>query len=404
MTLYSPVVITENEEAAKEALNRGWHVVRRYPGSDKVITITGNDVLCGIPSPTFSIIEGSLDVNTAPIWKYVLNWIAGHVLRPLLVVEPGDYLTELALWAASSRGWPIGALIREEPAPTASTLALLTASSGFFIPDEALSDSLTSLAGVPVTHLEDTPLISITARQPLAPRTKLPGVTNVLMVTYGAGSEPAVRRAQEWYEELQGDEHADIAVDVCSTTDWLASSGRTHRVGDFWSANWAASDHALSEAVSRFLRPELPGAFEVTQLVGGLWPKALERYFNGRGHDHYDVVLFTGEPAYYDLAAFAKSRWYATVILDYPEPRPALPHSEWSAEAGQQFDSFARGLNFSGDIITAPDSSTAQLVAPCSPEFSVEVVSSGRGAAPGRSMAEVIRDAGDHAYVHPAMP
>jgi len=71
VTLYSPVVFSDDEDVAADALARGWHVVSHV--NENVVRVTGNTVLCGLPQPRFSIAGGSLDAASTPVWRYVLN-------------------------------------------------------------------------------------------------------------------------------------------------------------------------------------------------------------------------------------------------------------------------------------------------------------------------------------------
>ena len=110
--LHTPVVVFEDQEIRSEALRRGWRVVTRHPANPQVLMLSGCGTPCGIPQPTMSIFHGSLDPESLPVWRYVLNWLTRFVHNPLLVVQADDYLTDLALWASATRNWPIGAIVR----------------------------------------------------------------------------------------------------------------------------------------------------------------------------------------------------------------------------------------------------------------------------------------------------
>lgn len=402
MTLYSPVVVTEDQRSIDVALSRGWHVVRRYPGSIKVLTITGNDVLCGIPTEGFSLTDGTLDASHTPVWNYVLDWIDGHVLRPMLIVEAGDDFTDLALWAASSRGWPIGALMTRIPEFDAQTVALLNSADGAFLPNDAVANDLAQAWPHHVAHLADAPMVPIEPSRPIPPRTRRQGLTKVLVVAHDAGSatDEASRRAQQWRDALQPDPEVDVefALDIATAAAWPGMPERTHRVPDLGAANWVREGETLDKASHRLSHGDVR-PFPVTRQVAGTWNQALERYFAGRAVDHYDVVILTGPPWFFDFAAYAKKNWYAATVLDYLTPLPDEGRSAWSDEAIDDARYLQRGWNMSASVVTVPTEDIAQKIEPGGPESRIEVVPTTRDAA--LLMASLVRELGDHSFSHP---
>ncbi|MBB1482825.1 hypothetical protein H5392_02990 [Tessaracoccus sp. MC1865] len=403
MTLFSPVVITEDENAAEAALARGWHVVRRYPGSDKVITINGNPVLCGIPAPELRIADCALDDQFTPVWNYVLNWIAGHVLRPLLVVEPNDYLTDLALWSASSRGWPVGALVTGSPELTPQAVALLSAADGLFVPDGVRIEAFEQEWSVPYSLLEHAPMVSVAPRRPLPPRKRVVDATKVLLVAHdaGAGSTLAAQRAGLLFDYLEAT-GGDVSVDVASAMTWPDAPARMHRVLDLDAANWAPGRGPTSGTANHLFDKGNSRPYPVTRMVGGTWNRALERYFDTRANDHYDVVVITGHPAYFDFASFARRRWYARTVLDYPAPF-AASHVEWPEDVRADVHNLEHGFNLNVDAIMVPDQAGAGLVVRSNPASDIVVVPTpgGGSTTAAADFRALIRRLGDHSFSPP---
>ncbi|GAA4895464.1 hypothetical protein GCM10025789_11200 [Tessaracoccus lubricantis] len=379
MTLYSPVVFTDDPAVAAQSLARGWRVVSRHPDNPQVIRLTGNPVLCGIPQPTMNIATGSLDATSTPVWNYVLNWLGQHVPRPLPVVAPNDWLTELALWAAGSRGWPFGVLLTEQPVLSPQAIALMTAAEGFFIPDAGVGEAFTRSWPAPVRELEDATLVDVSPPSPVPNRKALEGVTRVLLVAYYGGPSPTVgvQRVNYWFEQMEELSGGTVTVDYAVATPWPDAPGHVHRVPDLWTGNLVVNGSPLGPAATTLLEDGLNRPYPYTRQVAGFWTWALERYFTPRD-DEYDVVILSGNPyPYFDFAAFARRTWHARVILDYRDPFVGNPRHKWGAEARKDAEYLEAGWNLDADVVTVVNQGCKDVTVRGSAQTRIEIVPNG---------------------------
>ncbi|MHA7862030.1 glycosyltransferase family protein [Tessaracoccus sp. Y36] len=379
MTLYSPVVFTDDPTVAEQSLARGWRVVSRHPDNPQVIRLTGNPVLCGIPQPTMSIANGSLDAESTPVWNYVLNWLSQHVPRPMPVVAPNDWLTELALWAAGSRDWPFGVLLTGQPVLTPQAIALMTAAKGFYVPDPAVAEAFTRSWPAPVQHLEPTPLVDLAREHPVPNTKALDGVTRVLLVAYYGGPSPTVgvQRVNYWFEQMEMLSDGAVTVDYAVATPWPDAPEHVHRVPDLWTGNLVFNGSPLSPAATTLLADGVARPYPYSRQVAGFWNWALERYFDKRD-DEYDVVILSGNPyPYFDFASYARRRWTARVILDYRDPFVGNPRHTWGAEAKKDAEYLEAGWNLDADIVTVVNQGCKDVTVRGSAQTRIEIVPNG---------------------------
>ena len=359
--LHTPVVVSEDQEIRSEALRRGWRVVTRHPANPQVLMLSGCGTPCGIPQPTMSIFHGSLDPESLPVWRYVLNWLTRFVHNPLLVVQADDYLTDLALWASATRNWPIGAIVTHPLSQSAQAYALHGSAVGFL-----------SLAGTGLEpELEDEPLVLVQStadmREPEQAGTIQRDHTRVLVVGYPTTDDPESSRTFQWARELSARGlDTDLALPGRKRS---STEGRIHRIPDLGQANLVTSEAPLSASLDQFVRFEQSRPFQIRETVGGMWGWAFERYFDRR-RDEYDVVIIVGPPCgYFDIASYAHRKWYARVVLDYESPLPEVIDPAVSEDARD----VAKGWNFNADLIVVRDRPAAEAVVRSSPDQRVEV-------------------------------
>ncbi len=380
MTLYTPVVFSDDPVVQAEARARHWRVVERHPGNPQVLQLAGVPDLCAIPQAKMSIAGGSLDDTSAPVWNYVLNWLERFVHRPMPVVAANDYATELALWATSSRGWPLGALVSgTKPVNTPQTVSLFTAADGFFIPDATLADSFSSTWPAPVQLFPATPLVEVVASHPEPPTRREPGVTRVLLVGYYAGPCPTVgvQRINYWFEQLETLSGGRITADLAVATPWPDAPPRVHAVRDLGPANLASTQGPLEAAARALFAASDQRSYPVIKQVAGLWNLRLEEYFDDRD-DEYDVVIISGNPfPPFEFARYAERRWYARTILDYRDPFALSPRIKLSAEALHDARDIEKGWNTGASIVTVVNDACADLVVPAGPDRRIEVIPNG---------------------------
>ena len=380
MSLYTPVVFSDDPRVQAAARARHWRVVEHHPESPGVLRLTGVADLCAIPHPKMTIAGGSLNEESAPVWTYVLNWLDRFVHKPMPIVAANDYATELALWATSSRGWPLGALIDGGvPVNTPQAVSLFTAADGFFIPDETLAATFSSAWPTPIRLLPETPLVEVVASHSPPPTRRSPGVTRVLLVGYYAGPCPTVgvQRINYWFEQLETLSGGLITADLALATPWPDAPARVHAVRDFGPANLASDQGPLSPEARALFTGSGELSYPVIKQVAGLWNRRLEEYFDDRD-DEYDVVIISGNPfPPFEFARYAERRWYARTILDYRDPFSLSPRIKLSPEASHDARDIEKGWNMGASIVTVVNDACVELVVPGGPDDRIEVIPNG---------------------------
>ncbi|MGO1385309.1 MAG: hypothetical protein ACTHU1_11065 [Arachnia sp.] len=380
MTLYTPVVFSDDPVVQAAARSRHWRVVERVPGSPHVLRMAGVSDLCAIPQPRMSIADGSLDDESAPIWTYALNWLERFVHRPMPVVAANDYATELALWAAASRGWPFGALINgAAPANTQQAVSLFTAADGFFIPDQDLATKFRSSWPAPVRMIPQEPLTEVVTPLPVQSTRRESGVTRLLLVGYYAGPCPTVgvQRINYWFEQFETLSKGRVTADLVLATPWPDAPPRVHSVRDFGPANLACKQGPLPPAAKALFESSSRLAYPIVKQVAGLWSRRLEEYFNQRD-DEYDVVIISGNPfPPFEFARYAEQRWYARTILDYRDPFSLSPRIRLSPEAAHDAEDIERGWNIGASVVTVVNDACAEFVVRGGPDHRIVVIPNG---------------------------
>lgn len=379
MTLHTPVVCTNDAAVAEKALARGWRVINSHPDNPKVIQLTGNPVLCGIPQARMSIEAGSLDAESTPVWNYVLNWLQLHVTRPILIVSPNDWLTELAMWATASRHWPIGVLVAEQPVLTPQAISLMTAADGFFFPHAEVGVEFTNGWPAPVREFGATPLVEIPTLSTVPHRKHDDDTTRVLLVAYYGGPSPTVgvQRVNYWFEQLEELTDGDITVDYAVATPWPDPPEHVHRVPDRWLYNVTTNGTPAGPVIAALVKDNASRAYPYRRQVAGYWNWALERYFEERD-DEFDVVILSGNPyPYFDFANYARRRWHARVILDYRDPFVGNPRHTWQPAAKDDASNLEAGWNLNADVVTVVNQGCADVTVLGSPDTRIEIVPNG---------------------------
>lgn len=379
MSFYSPVVFTNDPQAAEHALARRWRVVSSHPDNPKVIQLTGNPVLCGIPQATMSVEAGSLDDVSTPVWNYVLNWLELHVPRPLPIVAPNEWLTELALWAASARHWPLGVLITHQPVLTPQAISLMTAADGFYFPDGDAGRAFARGWPAPAVEFPSERLIEISPRHPVPARKAEDGTTRVLLVAYYGGPSPTVgvQRVNYWFEQLEELSDGAVTVDYAVATPWPDAPEHVHRVPDLWLYNLTPSGVPLGPVATALIEENAERPYPYTRQVAGYWNWALEQYFAERD-DEFDVVILSGNPyPYFDFAGFARRRWHARVILDYRDPFVGNPRHAWQPEAKADASYLEAGWNLTADAVTVVNQGCAEVTVPGSADTRIVIIPNG---------------------------
>ncbi len=378
MTLHTPVVITDDEAVAAAARSRSWPVVHR---DGNTLRLTGVGQSIPLPEPSMRIEAGSLSGPHVAGWKLVLDWLEKHLHRPMMVVEPNGWAQDLALWSASSRGWPVAAWVHGEPAvvPAAGAVALVASSAGVLFLSNDIRSRFTSGWRSTVTDLPDTPLIDVARPAAPTPSVRREGVTRVLLVAYFAGDNPTVgaQRPTYWFEMLEELSGGDITVDLATAAPWDAPGGRVHHVPDLGPATLAPGRGAIETWATVAFTHAAEKAYAPTRHVGGYWHVALERYFAARD-DHFDVVLITGDPfEYFGFAAWAQDHWYARTILDYRDPFALNPRRSFTEESQAQAIDWEKGWNMAADVVTIVHDRNRDTVVPSGPDARIEVVRNG---------------------------
>lgn len=379
MKFHTPVVFSDDPAITDLARSRGWKVILR---DGQLLRIAGLDEkqTLAMPEPSLRIERGSLEAANHPLWANVLNWLAKHVHRPLPVVEPNGYAMELALWAAASRGWPLGVWLDDQfPIGSPGAIALLTAASGFVFADPAHRDSFTGRWPVTIRELQATPLVPLPDPTPPAALRRDDDAIRVLLVGYysGPAATVGVQRVNYWFERLEELSEGRVKVDLVTATQWPETPDRVHVVPDLGPASLTDGTGPLEPWAVQTLAGYRERAYPPSAHVAGYWAWALERYFEARD-DHYDVVVLSGNPfAYFDFAHYARRRWFARTVVDYRDPFALNPRASLSEEARADAIESERGWNLLADAVTAVNDVTARLVVPSGPDQRIVVVPNG---------------------------
>lgn len=361
MRMHTPVVITDDSAVTREARRRHWPVVSC---EKEHLYLTGVRQVAPRPQPVMQIAEGSLDQPHAAGWKFVLDWVAKYIHAPLLVAEPGGWAEDLALWAAASRGWPVAAWATPGTAldQTVGSAALLGAAQGLLAVGDGVGQQL---RGAP---LPETPLLEV--ETPRAPEmlARHPEVTRVLLVSHGDSP-----RAAAWLGELEQQSGGRLTVDLATAGRW-AEHPRVHHVPDLGAAALAPHTEPMPGWARAEMNHTRDAAYAPSRRPAGLWQLALERWFEARD-DHYDVVVLTGAPfEFFGFAAWARRRWYARTVLDYPVPFSRAPDPALAPDEVEDARYHERGWNLAADVISAPSAEVAQHMVGTGPGCRIEVV------------------------------
>lgn len=395
MKLYTPVVVSNDEAVIGTARARGWKILRQ--DGQRIWFPTGAAVA---PEPEMRIQNKSLDEPAVLGWDSVLRFILDMVHNPMLIVETGHPLSELALWAKRVRGWPHGVLVGNElPGKNVEGLALTSSAHGFFFAGSLTPEELrTSWVG-PIIELPDAPLVSVErgCQTPVVRRKS--GVTRVLLVAYYAGtcSGVSVQRPNYWFEEMEALSGGAVTVDMAVAVPWPDAPARVHVVPDLGSASlsgkgplepWAQNVMELSRA----------NGHSFTQQAA-FWAYALEEYFEAR-RDEFDVVIITGNPfPPFEFARYAKRRWYAATVLDYRDPFSMNPRAGF-AEVPRAVARYVEiGWNFMADVVTTVNERCAEWVQ-ADPNTRIEVVRNGFDERDGLAELPAERSGGAVRFVH----
>lgn len=379
MKFHTPVVFSDDPAITELARSRGWKVILR---DGQLLRIAGLDPkqTLAMPEPSLRIERGSLEGSKQPLWANVLNWLAKHVHRPLLVVEPNGYAMDLALWAAASRKWKVGVWLDDQfPISSPGAIALLTAASGFVFAEPEHLDAFTSRWPVAIRELPDTPLVPLPELPAPPSRQRADGVTRVLLVGYysGPAATVGVQRINYWFEQLEELSQGRVSVDLVTATQWPELPERVHVVPDLGAAALTEGTGMLEPWAVQTLAGYRECAYSPSAHVAGYWTWALERYFEARD-DHYDVVVLSGNPfAYFDFSHYAKRRWFARTVVDYRDPFALNPRASLSEEARADAIESERGWNMAADVVTTVNDVTARLVVPAGPQQRIVVVPNG---------------------------
>ncbi|MDO5735016.1 MAG: hypothetical protein Q4P15_00915 [Propionibacteriaceae bacterium] len=372
MRLHTPVVISNDEAVLAVAQARGWKILR-HDGTD-IWFPTGSAVT---PEPAMHLQGFSARLPFVNGWTDVLRFIASQAHNPLLIVEVHHPLSEFALWAQRVHGWPHGVLIADRlPVLGVDELARVSTAEGFFFPKELQRSDVENTWPGLVLELPSTPLLPVVRHEQPGVARRKTGVTRVLLVAYFAGRFRGVgaQRPNYWFEEMERLSGGAVSVDIAVGVPWPDAPERVHHVPDLGSASvvtgqpleqWAITAQQLSAA----------NALSHTQ-VGVFWAAALEEYFEAR-HDHYDVVIITGNPfGYFEFARYAKRRWYAATILDYRDPLTMNPRVDFTPTAKNVARHVEIGWNHMADAVTSVNERCAEWVQG-DPDLRVEVIRNG---------------------------
>lgn len=378
MTLHTPVVFTDDESVAAAARSRHWPVVHR---AGETLHLTGVDQIIPLPEQSMKIDAGSLSGPHVSGWTYALDWLEKHLHRPMMVVQPNGWAQDLALWAASSRGWPLAAWIHgEQPAVTAAgAVALIGAAQGVLFLDDDVRQRFIASWYSTVTDLPNATLVNVEAPASPTPSVKEGGLTRVLLVAYYAGENSTVadQRSTYWFQMLEELSGGEIIVDLATAALWQNTPGRVHNVPDLGHATLAPGRGAIHTWATAAFTHTTDETYAPTRHVGGYWHVALEQYFSARD-DHYDVVIITGTPVeYFGFAAWAQDHWYAKTILDYRDPFALNPQHAFTEESQAQAIYWEKGWNMAADVVTIVDERNRGTVVASGPDARIEVVRNG---------------------------
>jgi len=378
MTLHTPVVFTDDESVAAAARSRHWPVVHR---AGETLHLTGVGQIIPLPEHSMKIDAGSLSGPHVVGWTYVLDWLDKHLHRPMMVVQPNGWAQDLALWSASSRGWPLAAWIHgEKPVVTAAAaVALVGAAKGVLFLDDDVRQRFIASWSSTVTDLPNATLVDVKAPAAPTPSVKKDGLIRVLLVAYYAGDNPTVgvQRPTYWFEMLEELSGGDIIVDLATAAPWQNATGRVHNVPDLGPATLALGRGAIETWATAAFTHAADEAYAPTRHVGGYWHVALEQYFAARD-DHYDVVIITGNPIeYFGFAAWAQGHWYARTLLDYRDPFALNPRRSFTEESQAQAIYWEKGWNMAADVVTIVHEMNRGTVVASGPDARIEVVRDG---------------------------
>ncbi len=374
MTLHTPVVITDDVAVANVARQRRWPVVHR---DGDALHLTGVQQTIPLPEPSMNIEAGSLSGPHVPGWKLVLDWLEKHLHRPMMVVEPNGWAQDLALWSASSRGWPVAAWVHGGPHVdcTAGAVALVSSSVGVLFLNDDVRSGFTSGWPSTVTDLSDAALIDVPRASAPTPSVRRNGMTRVLLVAYFAGANPApsAQRVTSWFTMLEEVSGGDITVDLATATPWPGAPGRVHHVPDLGPATLAPGRGPIETWATAAFTHAADRAYAPTRYMGGYWHVALEDYFAARD-DHYDVVIIAGDPfEYFGFAAWARDHWYARTVLDYGNSSALRRRRSLTGDAGAEAAYVERGWNMAADLVLVAEAESIDLIQPSGPDARSEV-------------------------------
>lgn len=375
MTLHTPVVITDDDDVALAARSRKWPVVQR---DGDVLHLTGVRQSIPLPEPSMRIEAGSLSGEHVAGWKLVLDWLEKHLHRPMMVVEPNGWAQDLALWSASSRGWPMGAWLHQNvpAASNAGAVALMNSATGvLFAHDEEERARSTQAWPTALSSLPDASLVDVLSPPTPSPSVRRKGITRVLLVAYSLddSTDADGGRAESLLASLRTLSGDGLTIDLATTTHPSGSTDRTHCVPDLGPATLGAGRGPIETWATVAFMHAAEKPYAPTREVGGYWHVALERYFEKRD-DHYDVVLITGDPVEtFAFAAWAQDHWYARTVLDYGHPL-TLPHRRGlAADAAAEAAYVERGWNMAADVVLVGDTASLGLAQSGGPEAVLKV-------------------------------
>lgn len=374
MTMHTPVVLTDDSTVAAAARARSWPVVQQQDG---MLRITGVEQTVPLPEPAMSIERGSLTGPHVAGWKLVLDWLEKHVHRPMMVVAPNGWAQDLALWSASSRGWPLGAWVHgDPPARTdAGAVALLGTATGVLIPDAEQRESFIHSWPAAMAELPDAALVDVAAPAAPTPSVRREGHTSVLLVAHSTDDSPAAGsdRAASLLATLKTLASEGLSVDLATTSRPSDATERIHHVPDLGPATLSAGRGPIETWATVAFTHAAKKAYAPTHEVGGYWHVALERYFEARD-DHFDIVIMTGDPVEpFAFAAWAQDHWYARTVLDYGNPSTLADRRGLSSEAAAEAADVECGWNMAADLVLVADSASLDMVAMSGPQAVVEV-------------------------------
>lgn len=374
MTLYTPVVLTDDPTVAAAARVRCWPVVRQQDG---MLRITGVEQTIPLPEPSMRIESGSLTGPHVAGWKLVLDWLEKHVHRPMLVVEPNGWAQDLALWSASSRGWPLGAWLHgNSPACTdAGAVALLGTATGVFIPDAEQRERFIHSWPAATAELPIAALVDVASPAAPTPSVRREGHTRVLLVVHSTdgGHATGAGRAASLLATLKTLAGDGLSVDLATTSQPSDATERIHHVPDLGPATLSAGRGPIETWATVAFSHAANKAYAPTRQAGGYWHVALERYFEARD-DHFDIVIITGDPVEsFAFAAWAQDHWYARTVLDYGNPSTLADRRGLSSEAAAEAADVERGWNMAADLVLVADTASLDMVTRSGPQAVVEV-------------------------------